>query len=87
MPMLMVTAQKVAKKLIKWITSVGIPHEILSDQGKNFMLNVLRGVCEILKIRQVCVSLYCPQTDGLVERFNHTLKAMIKTCIQGYIRQ
>lgn len=75
-----VPMQTVTKELIKWITRVRIPREILTDQGTNF---VLKGVCVILKIRQLRTLVYHPQTDGLVEWFNHTLKVMIKTGIQG----
>lgn len=75
--MKMVTAPKMAE-LIRWITQVGISQEILSDQGMNFMSRMLKGICETFKIHHLRMSVYHPQTDGLVERFNYTLKAMIK---------
>lgn len=48
-----VTTQWVLEELIKWIARVEIPHEILIDQGMNFMSSVLKGVCETLKIWQL----------------------------------
>lgn len=71
----------VAEELIKWVSQVWIPQESLTDQETNFMSSVLRCVCETLRIKQLPVSMYHPQTDGLVERFNHTLKGIIQMCI------
>lgn len=51
------------------------------------MSPVLKGVCETLKIHQLKASVYHSQMDGLVERFNQTLKAMIKMNIQGNIKK
>lgn len=50
-PLKSVMAVKIPEELIKWISRVGIPHEILTDQGKNFTSNVLKGVCNILWIK------------------------------------
>ncbi|XP_044860022.1 uncharacterized protein LOC123363206 [Mauremys mutica] len=35
-------------------------------------------VCKLLGVKQLRTSVYHPQTDGLVERFNRTLKDMLK---------
>ena len=57
---------------------VGIPDEILTDQGSNFMLSLLQETYSLLQIRHIRTSPYHPQTDGLVERFNGTLKSRLK---------
>lgn len=69
--------------LMKRISWVRIPQEILTNEGKNLMSKILRGICSILKIKQLRMSLYHPQMDGLVECFKRTLKEMIRACIQG----
>ncbi|KAI2667949.1 Retrovirus-related Pol polyprotein from transposon 17.6 [Labeo rohita] len=38
----------------------------------------MADLCRLLKIQQLRTSVYHPQTDGLVERFNQTLKRMLK---------
>ena len=56
---------------------VGVPDEILTDQGYNFMSALMKEVYQLLKIRRIRTTPYHPQMDNLVERFNATLKAML----------
>ena len=67
-----------AEHLTQLFSRVGIPREILSDQGTNFMSQLLKELYNLLNISQIRTSVYHPQTDGLVERFNKTLKAMLR---------
>lgn len=57
---------------------MGIPQEILTDQGTPFMSLLMVDLCHLLKVKQLRTSVYHPQTDGLVERFNQTLKQMLR---------
>ena len=71
-------AHRISKELVGVFAHVGIPEEILSEQGPNFMSALLEEVYRLLQIRRIRTSPYHPQTDGLVERFNGTLKMMLK---------
>jgi len=71
-------ASRIAKELITLFSRVGIPEEILSDQGANFMSDLLQELYQLLHIRRIRTTPYHPQTDGLVERFNGTLKSMLR---------
>ncbi len=73
-----ISAKSVAEALFSMISRVGIPKEILTDQGTAFMSRTIRELYELLGINSVRTSVYHPQTDGLVERFNRTLKTMIR---------
>ncbi len=73
-----ISAKSVAEALFSMISRVGIPKEILTDQGTAFMSRTIRELYELLGIKPVRTSVYHPQTDGLVERFNRTLKTMIR---------
>ncbi len=73
-----ISAKSVAEALFSMISRVGIPKEILTDQGTAFMSRTIRELYELLGIKSVRTSVYHPQTDGLVERFNCTLKTMIR---------
>ncbi len=77
-PLREVTAKQVANALLRLFTQVGIPKEVLTDQGPNFMSRSLQQVYQLLGIKRARTTPYHPQTDGLVERFNKTLKSMLK---------
>ena len=71
-------AVRVAKELVNLFSHVGIPEEILSDHGENFMSTMLHEVYTLLNIKRIRTTPYHPQTDGLVERFNGSLKDMLQ---------
>ena len=77
-PLRNISAKSVAQALFQVISRVGITKEILTDQGTSFMSRTLRELYELLGIRSIKTSVYHPQTVGLVERFNRTLKSMIR---------
>ena len=59
-----------AEELVKLFARVGIPEEILTDQGTNFTSQLLTEIYHLLHIHPIRTTPYHPQTDGLVERFN-----------------
>ena len=71
-------APRIARELVSLFSRVGVPEEVLTDQGPNFMSTLLEKMYHILQIQHIRTSPYHPQTDGLVERFNGTLKAMLR---------
>ncbi|GKA25683.1 reverse transcriptase domain-containing protein [Tanacetum coccineum] len=56
----------------------GLPGEIVSDNGKQFCDNPFKDLCEKLCIRQCFTSVKHPQTNGLIERANISLREGIK---------
>ena len=72
------TAHTTAELLVKQIISRhGVPAELLSDRGANFLSGLIKEVCELMGIHHLNTTAYHPQTDGLVERFNCTLTSML----------
>lgn len=57
---------------------LGVPAEILTDQGKQFTSDLMKEVSRLLCIRQLQTTPYHPACNGLVERFNGSLKAMLR---------
>ena len=55
----------------------GVPEALLSDRGINLLSHLMLDVCKLLGIKKLNTTAYHPQCDGMVERFNSTLKAMI----------
>ncbi|XP_036417924.1 uncharacterized protein LOC118801669 [Colossoma macropomum] len=77
-PLRNILARTVAEALFKVISRVGIPKEILTDQGITFMSRTLHELYKLLGVKLFHTSVYHPQTNGLVEHFNQTLKNMIR---------
>ena len=67
----------IANSIIDYISKFGIPESILSDRGTNFKSEVLNDIYELLDIIPRFTSPFHPQSDGLTERFNQTLKNML----------
>jgi len=66
-PLHSIDASTVVEHLTQLFSRVGILTEFLSDQGTNFMPQLLKELYILLNINQIRTSPYHPQTDGLVE--------------------
>ena len=77
-PLCSIDAGAVAEALVTIFSRVGIPQEILTDQGTNFTPHLLEEIYQLIHVRALRTSPYHPQTDGVVERFNQTLKDMLR---------
>ena len=77
-PLRSVTSKAVADALVQYFCMVGIPGELVSDQGSNFVGKLMTQLYEQLGICKIKTSVYHPEANGLVERFNGTLKCMLK---------
>ena len=75
------TARGCASKKVDYIPRWGCPHTFLSDRGTEFISQVSRAVYETLGTVKQFTSSYHPQTNGMVERLNHTLCQMLSYLI------
>ena len=78
-PLINITAPKISKALVNFFTLVGLPKEIQSDQGSNFMSGLFQQVVFQLGAKQIKSSAYHPESQGALERFHSPLKNMIRT--------
>jgi hypothetical protein len=73
------TTPTIADLLIKHIICRhGSPRTLLSDQGSSFVSHLAAAVYHRLGVAKIQASTYHPQTNGLVERFNRTMKEMLQ---------
>ena len=70
-------AETVADCLLKLVMEQGVPERLHSDQGRQFEAAVFQELCNRLGISKTRTTPYHPQSDGMVERFNRTLKDMV----------
>ena len=77
-PLRKFTTSTVAEELIRLFARHGIPREILTDQGTSFTAQLLKELYQLIGMRPIRTTPYHPQTDGLVKRFNRTLKEMLR---------
>ena len=72
------TSETIARLLVdNVICRHGVPRELLSDRGANLLSELMKGVCSLTGMKKVNTTAAHPQTDGLVENFNKTLRAML----------
>lgn len=74
----------IAKSLTKIITYFGIPKTILTDQGADFMSQLIKDLTNLFKTKHVTSTPYHPQTNGSLERSHLTLKDYLKHYINNY---
>ena len=63
-----------------FFSRIGIPYEMLTDQGSVFMGRHTKEFCGLLNIDHLRISLYHHQTDRWVERWHGSLKDMLHKC-------
>ena len=73
-------ALTVAKILVDNVFSIfGIPEKLLSDNGPNFVSDVIKQLCKLLGVKKIYTCPYSPRSDAVCERFNRTLIGMLGT--------
>ena len=76
-------ASTVAQALMnEWICRYGAPESIHTDQGRNFESKLFSELCDLLDIHKTRTTPYHPQSDGLVERLNRTLRQLLTIQMQ-----
>ena len=81
-PMRAVDSESVARTLIDIFSRLGVPDELLTDNGSNFTSRLMKRFYDLTGIHHLKTSAYHPATDGMVERFNKTLKQTLRKLTQ-----
>ncbi|KAJ1217647.1 hypothetical protein NDU88_005240 [Pleurodeles waltl] len=87
LPLRTVTAPVVTRALLGIFTRVGFPKEVESDRGTNFMSAYMKSMWDECGVTYQFTTPYHPQSNGLVERFNKTLKGMISGLTEAMRRK
>lgn len=65
----------------QYITEHGGPEYLHTDQGCQFEADLIKMLSSKLGVMKTRTSLYHPKGDGLIERFNRTLKDQLSKCL------
>lgn len=72
-------AETIAEIFVKEIICRhGTPEKLLTDQGSNFVGEILQEVCKLLHIDKIQTTAYHPQSNGILERSHQSLINQIK---------
>ena len=77
-PLKWIDADTVTEALVDIDSCLGMPEEVLSDQGAQFIYDCMKEVCKLLGVLQSTTTPYHPMCNGLVEKCNGTLKKMLR---------
>ena len=78
-----ITTETVAEALLGFWSHTGFPDRVTSDNGPQFVSNLMEEVLRNFGIKHIRASPYHAQANGICENFNKSLKLMLKRlCIE-----
>lgn len=77
-PLRHIDSGTVSEALMEIFSRVGLPNEILHDQGTQFISSTMKKFNQLLQIKGIRTSPYNPRCNGSCENFNKTLKQMLR---------
>ena len=77
-PMKDITTTSCCKALLTWISHFGLPLNITSDGGRQFISQLWNELAINLGIHTKNTTYFHPQCNGIIERFHRQLKASLK---------
>jgi hypothetical protein len=77
------TTENIAYQIVhRWIMLYGFPRCIISDNGPGFASAVMKRCMKLLDVKVKLILPYRPQSNGICERLNGTLKSMLGSYTQ-----
>ena len=86
-PLKNIDTETVAEALVDIFSRLGVPEENLSDLGMQFVSDCMKEATQLWSIKQYTTTSYHPMCNGLTEKFNVTMKSMLKILCSEQPRQ
>jgi hypothetical protein len=64
--------------VINLILKMGTPKQILTDQGANFLSEIFKNVCKLLRIKKLRTTAFRPESNGGLERSHRVLAEYLR---------
>ena len=77
-PLKDITAEVIVEELMVFFSRIGIPSELLSDGGPQYTAQLMQEALKLLGINHALAAPYHPETNGLCEKANDTVKQMLR---------
>lgn len=78
-PMINQESLTVADHFVKNIICLyGIPEILITDQGTNFLSELFKNMCKMLKIKKIQTTSYHPESNGALERSHRVLEEYLR---------
>ena len=65
------------------VLKFGAPAQILTDQGSNFLSDLFKSMCKLLKIKKIQTTAFHPESNGSLERSHRVLTEYLR----HYVRE
>lgn len=76
-------AETVAREFVRQIIlRMGTPRKLLTDQGSNFLSEVFKNTCKLLRIQKLQTTAFHPESNGSLERSHRVLKEYLRHYIK-----
>ena len=77
-PMMDCSTESVAEALFGIFCRLGVPKEMITDLGRQFISECMGQVATMLGLKQITTSICHPMGNGLIENYNRSLKQMLR---------
>jgi hypothetical protein len=75
-------AETVARAFVeKIVLTYGTPQILQTDQGANFVSEVFKNTCEILKLKKIQSTAFRPESQGSIERSQRVFAEYLRHCV------
>jgi hypothetical protein len=75
-------AETIAREFVEHvILKMSTPRQVLTDQGANFLSDIFKNVCKLLRIKKLQTTAFRPESNGSLERSHWDLAEYLRQAL------